>query len=225
MILDKKTHYLQVALNGSLRGAMEIIHQLPVDRRIILEAGTPFIKTYGEMGIRSVVDWWSTKAFASGHFPYVVADMKCQDRGSTEVGIAKRAGASAITVNGHAPVETIDSLISECEMAEIDSMVDMMNVEQPFRVLRELKKLPTVVMLHRGVDEEVFNRDKPVPYNQINKIRASFDVLIAVAGGDTVREVQRAIFNDADIVVVWKEFYESGAKTAELASEFLRQIK
>jgi len=205
--------------------AANIIHQIPVDKRIILEAGTPLIKSYGKNGIKSISNWWAARAFGANIFPYVVADMKCQDRGSTEVKIAKNAGASAITVNGNAPVETINSLILECEKVNLDSMIDMMNVEQPFKILRKLKKLPAVVMLHRGVDEEIFNKDKPVPYQQINKIRASSDVLIAVAGGDTIREVQRAIFNDADIVVVWKEFYESSAKTAELVQEFLRQIK
>lgn len=225
MILNKKTSYLQVALNNTLEEAQSIIYQLPVDQRIILEAGTPLIKSFGQNAIRFVADLWSARTFGSGIFPYVVADMKCQDRGVAEVRIAKSAGASAITVNGNAPLETVNSLILECEKAGLDSMVDMMNVEQPFKLLRKLKKLPDVVILHRGVDEETFNKDKPIPYQQINKIRSGYDVLIAVAGGDTVREVQRAIFNDANIVVVWKEFYQSSFKTAELASEFLKQIK
>ncbi|MDO8559203.1 MAG: orotidine 5'-phosphate decarboxylase / HUMPS family protein [bacterium] len=225
MILNKKTNYLQIALNGTIDDARDIIYRIPVDQRIILEAGTPFIKSYGENGIRFIVDLWRQRSFSAGIFPYVVADMKCQDRGSTEVAITKTAGASAITVNGNAPIETINSLILECEKAGLDSMIDMMNVEQPFKILRKLKKLPNVVILHRGVDEETFSKDKPIPYQQINKIRANCDVLIAVAGGDTVREVQRAIFNDANIVVVWKDFYESSLETAELAKEFLKEIK
>ncbi|MDO8601363.1 MAG: orotidine 5'-phosphate decarboxylase / HUMPS family protein [bacterium] len=224
-MLNKKSHYLQVALNSTLDDAQNIIADLPLDKRIILEAGTPLIKSYGQNGIRFIADLWGARTFPAGIFPYVVADMKCQDRGATEVNIAKRAGASAITVNGNAPVETINSLILECEKANMDSMIDMMNVEQPIKTLRLLKKLPDVVILHRGVDEETFNKDKPIPYQQINKIRASYDVLIAMAGGDTIREVQRAIFNDANIVLVWKEFYESSEKTGELAREFLKEIK
>jgi len=49
--------------------------------------------------------------------------------------------------------------------------------------------------------------------------------MIAIAGGDTFRDVQRAIFNDADIVVVWKSFYKSTSETAELAEQFLREIR
>lgn len=220
-MLNKKVHYLQIALNSTLEEARNIIEKLPLDKRIILEAGTPLIKSYGEQGIVLINEWWTERT----PVPYIVADMKCQDRGTTEVEIAKRAGASAITVNGNAPIETINILIEECQKAELDSMIDMMNVDAPIKVLRKLKKLPDVVLLHRGVDEEIFNEDKSIPYQQINKIRSSFDVLIAMAGGDTIREVQRAIFNDANIVVIWKEFYESGDKTAQLAEEFLRHIK
>lgn len=224
-MLNKKTNYLQIALNSTLEEAQSIISQLPLDKRIILEAGTPLIKSYGKDGIKFIADLWNARTFSKGIFPYIVADMKCQDRGTTEVQIARMAGASAITVNGNAPIETINALIEECEKSNLDSMVDMMNVEAPIKVLRKLKKLPDVVILHRGVDEETFNKDKPIPYQQINKIRASFDVLIAMAGGDTIKEVQRAIFNDANIVVIWKEFYESSEKTAELAAEFLCHIK
>ena len=91
--------------------------------------------------------------------------------------------------------------------------------------MRKLKKLPAVVVLHRGVDEEHYNKNKPIPYIQINKVRASYNTMIAIAGGDTIREVQRAIFNDADIVVVWKEFYKASGATAKLAEEFLKEIK
>ena len=48
--LDPKKRYLQVALNSTLDEAYRIIHQLPVSDRIIIEAGTPLIKRYGEEG-------------------------------------------------------------------------------------------------------------------------------------------------------------------------------
>jgi len=46
-MLDKRSHYLQVALNSTLDDAQSIIANLPLDKRIILEAGTPLIKRYG----------------------------------------------------------------------------------------------------------------------------------------------------------------------------------
>ena len=52
------------------------------------------------------------------------------------------------------------------------------------------------------MDEEKFNKNKPIPYVQINKVLSSYNVMISIAGGDSLREVQRAIFNGANIVVV-----------------------
>jgi len=248
-MLDTKKRYLQIALNGDLSEGIGIISQLPSSDRILIEAGTPLIKEYGVDGIRRLKEAWQmrksgnletgsskilnilaystyrTKISAFFEDVYIVADTKCVDRGKTEVEIAQKGGASAATVIGGAPVETINYFIDSCREAGIDSMVDMIGVDQPIKVLRQLKKIPDVVVLHRGVDEETFDRHKPIPYVQINKIRSSFNVLISIAGGDTIREVQRAIFNDANIVVVWKDFYKPTSNTQILAEEFLKEIK
>ncbi len=222
-MLNRKKKYLQVALNSTPSEGEEIISKLPVSERIIIEAGTPLVKAYGVDGILRLKNAWEIKTGTVDS--YVVADTKCMDRGRTEVEIAKDGGASAVTVLGAAPIETINYFIEACRELELDSMIDMIGIDQPFKILRKLKKLPTVVILHRGVDEEAFDRHKPIPYLQINKIRSSFDTMISIAGGDTIREVQRAIFNDADIVVVWKEFYSPDANTGQLAEEFLKEIK
>lgn len=154
--------------------------------------------------------------------PYIVADLKCMDRAFTEVGAAKSAGAQAATCLGLAPIETIDAFIKECEEIKIDSFLDMLNIEYPFEVLSKLKKLPRVVMLHRGVDEREDNKDKEIPYFQIERIKGTYDdILIAIAGGETAREAITGSFNDADIVIVWKLFNENPEKIAEITKEFL----
>ncbi|OGK25523.1 hypothetical protein A2954_04650 [Candidatus Roizmanbacteria bacterium RIFCSPLOWO2_01_FULL_37_12] len=225
MLLSKKKRYLQVALNSTMDEAYQIIQSLPVSDRILLEAGTPLIKEFGASAIRNLYDWWGARTHSQDVFPYIVADLKTMDRGETEVRMARVAGASAAICLGQAPIETINSFVENCEINEIDSMIDMMNIEFPIKVLRKLKKQPNVVLLHRGVDEEKFNKDKPIPYIQINKVLSSYNVLISIAGGDTIREVQRAVFNGASIVVVWREFYNLTDKTGKLAEEFLREIK
>ena len=53
-LLDPKKRYLQIALNSTLHEAERIIQILPKSDRIIVEAGTPFIKQYGEKGIRAL---------------------------------------------------------------------------------------------------------------------------------------------------------------------------
>lgn len=223
-MLDRKTHYLQIALNSTPEEGKEIISRLPSSNRILIEAGTPLIKAYGIEGIRRLKNTWQFKL--GGNFDsYIVADTKCMDRGQTEVQIAKAGGASAATVLGAAPLETINYFIASCQDLGLDPMIDMIGIEQPFKVLRGLKKMPTVVILHRGVDEEKFDKNKPIPYLQINKIRSSFNTMISIAGGDSIREAQRAIFNDANIVVVWKDFYNPASNTGQLAEEFLKEIK
>jgi len=217
MILNKRQKYLQVALNSTISEAMRVVNSLPLSERVILEAGTPFVKKYGISVIKDIRSMWMARWWGKNLAPYIVADLKTMDRGNTEVLMAKEAGASAVVALGQSPLETINSFIDSCARLGIDSMVDMMNVEAPVKVLRRLKKMPDVVILHRGVDEEEFNHDKPIPYIQINKIRSSYDVMISIAGGDTIREVKRAVFNDADIVVVWRDL--------GLVSEFLKEIK
>jgi len=211
-MLSKKQKYLQIALNSSLDEARNIISQIPLDQRIIIEAGTPLIKAYGIDGIRKIRHWWQQRIFGysyqtQGSFgatslplnllikslekkqlekrasskkekdidfiPYIVADLKCMDRGLREVEIAKEGGANAATALGHAPIETLDAFVEKCEEYELNSMIDMMNVEFPLSVLRQLKKLPKVVVLHRGVDEESFNSEKEIPFHEIQRIKSN----------------------------------------------------
>jgi bifunctional enzyme Fae/Hps len=226
-MLSKKQKYLQIALNNTLEEAKLIIAQLPVDERIIIEVGTPLIKTYGVEAIKKVKSWWISGISISDKDvnPYIVADLKTMDRGEREVEIAVSGGANAAIALGTAPIETLDVFIKTCKEKGIDSMIDMMNIDFSLQVLRELKNLPDVVILHRGVDEEELNPESEIPYHEIHRIKENYDVLVAVAGGDTIQEVQRAVFNDADIVFVWKHFYKRSSDIAKLANEFLNEIR
>ncbi|MFA5987041.1 MAG: orotidine 5'-phosphate decarboxylase / HUMPS family protein [Candidatus Paceibacterota bacterium] len=225
-LLNKKLHYLQVALNNNLRDAQNIISSLPPSDRIIIEAGTPLIKQYGAKAIANIRAWANTYITpGTGNPPYVVADLKTMDRAAQEVAIAAEGGANAAIALGHAPIETLNSFIEECESRNMDAMIDMMNVDYPLDVLTKLKKVPPVVILHRGVDEENFNKEKQIPLHEIRRIKSRYDIMISVAGGDTVREVQRSIFNDADIVVIWRSVYQSNGQTADLVKDFLKEIK
>src|SRR3989344_4971113 len=90
----------------------------------------------------------------------------------------------------------------------------------------KLKKLPAVVVLHRGVDENEKNREKQIRHDQIRQIKGTYGkVLISVAGGETTRDVIRTFFNDSDIAVIWRSFYEAPENTAKLAQDFLKLVK
>lgn len=225
-MLKKRLHYLQIALNSTLEDAQSIINQLPVNERIILEAGTPLLKRYGASAISEIRSMWQTRIMSSGQvfLPYIVADYKTMDRGKAEVSLAATHGAAAITVLGSAPKETLDVLIKSADVQGLDTIMDMMNVDQPIKVLRKLDKLPPIVMLHRGVDETELGTTR-FPIHLINSIKGAYDVRIAVGGGDTIREAQSAVFNGADIVMVWKDFFSVGGNTAHMAQRFLEVIK
>ena len=165
-----------------------------------------------------------TKDFKKFH-PYVVADLKTMDRGATEVEIAFEGGANAAIVLGTAPIETINTFIEKCKELKMDSMVDMMNIDFSLEILRKLKTLPDVVILHRGVDEENLNPESEIPYHEIQRIKENYDILVAIAGGDTLHEIQRALFNDADIIIVWKNFYKSSSEITNLAKKILKEIR
>ncbi len=215
--LNRKTRYLHIALNNTMEEAYDILSKIPRSNRILIEVGTPLIKIYGTDAIRQI------RAFLPSG-TYIVADNKCADLAEREVQMMAEAGANAATCLGVAPIETIDEFINQCEKFGIDSMIDMMNVDNALSILKKLKKLPKVVILHRGVDESEFSKEKQIPYYQIKQIKGNYNIMVAVAGGDTIKEIQRAIFNDADIVVVWKNFYAADADTAVLADSFLKEI-
>lgn len=223
--LSHKKRYLQVAFNSTVDEARRIIAELPVSDRIIVEAGTPLIKREGIGVVTDLKYAMASRLAGSGFAPYVVADLKTMDRGETEVAMAAGAGANAVIALGSAPTETLDAFIDACDAHGVAAMIDMMNVEYPLATLRKLKRPPPVVILHRGVDEERLNKEKMIPLHEIRRIKGNYDLMISIAGGDTVREVQRSFFNDADIVVIWKAAYQRTGETIGLISGFLKEIK
>lgn len=185
----------------------------------------PFIGKYVSESLRAQTAQTNQPTDTGTTTPYIVADLKTIDRGAAEAKIAADAGASAVVAMGSAPIETLNRFIKTCNEMRIDAMIDMMAVDQPIKVLRKLSTMPKVVILHRGVDETLDNKTKTLPIHHIAKIKGSYDVMVAIAGGDTPREIQSAVFNGADIVVVWKDFYSPSESTTALAASFLKNTR
>ncbi len=220
--LDTKKRYLQLAFNGSLNSATRIIPTLPQSDRIIIEAGTPFIKKYGQGGIRTVYNLWGGR---------VVADIKTVDGDFEEVGMCNSAGASAATVVGDAPVETLNLFIKRCKDLGMMSMIDTVGIGDPLKVILKLEDSPDVVVLHKGRDEESI-RGKVIQYRHVNRLKSKFDILFSAAGGVGLKEARSAIFNGANIVVVnivspgdpWTGIRED-ENVAKVVQTFLEAIK
>lgn len=220
--LDDKIRYLQIAFNYDRGLVRRILPTIQESHRILIEAGTPYIKREGMDGVRLIRRMWD------GH---VVADMKVVDGALGEVKMAHAAGASAITVLGNSPTETLDLFIERCQALGMISMIDMLGVKDPLDVMMRLRKPPDVMVLHRGRDEEA-TRGKLIQYRHINRVHSKFNVLISAAGGVDIKEARSAIFNGANIVVanlVHPSDSWTGISTEEdvgaMAREFLTTIE
>lgn len=220
--LEYKTRYLQIAFNYDARLVRQILPSIAYSDRILMEAGTPFIKREGMNGIRMIRRHWP------GH---VVADIKTVDGALGEVDMVHSAGASAITVLGNSPTETLNIFIDRCAHLGMISMIDMLGVKDPLKVMMHLNSPPDVVVLHKGRDEES-TAGKLIQYRHVTRVRSKFDVLISAAGGVGIREARSAIFNGANIVVAnlvhpgdpWKGISIT-SDVAAMAQEFLETIE
>lgn len=191
-MLESNVRYLQIAFNYDLSMVRSVLPKIPSSPYILIEAGTPFIKREGLMGVAMMRSLWKGP---------LVADMKTIDGAVSEVGMVHALGVDGITVLGSAPTESLNFFIGECRRLDILAMIDMLGVPDPLDVLRPLLAPPDVVILHRGRDEEN-TRGKVIQYRHVTRIRSKYDVLISAAGGVDLKEARSAIFNGASIVVV-----------------------
>lgn len=191
-MLDSRRRYLQLAFNYDAALVRKVVPRLAASERILIEAGTPFLKREGMAGLRLIRSLWRG---------VVVADLKTVDGARMEVEMAAEAGATAATVLGSSPTEALDFFVETCAAARVASMIDMLGVDDPLATLMAMRRPPDVVVLHRGRDEEG-TRGKVIQYRHVTRVRSKFDVLISAAGGVDLREARSAIFNGATIVVV-----------------------
>ncbi|NHJ31813.1 MAG: hypothetical protein FK732_03025 [Asgard group archaeon] len=192
MSIQPNRRYIQFAFNGTMQQVKRVLPKIPYDPRIIIEAGTPYIKQFGMNGVRLIRRLWRG---------LVVADLKVTDGAVREVRFAVNAGANAVTVMGSAPVETLDFFNEYCENLGVYSMIDMLGVDNPLRKLLPLRHKPNFVVIHKGRDEET-NVRSIIRYKDISKVRGKYDVFIAVAGGLEANGVRKAYFNGADVAIL-----------------------
>jgi bifunctional enzyme Fae/Hps len=220
--LDTKTRYLQIAFNYDARLVQQVLPTISQSNRILIEAGTPYIKREGLDGIRLIRRLWR------GH---VVADLKTVDGAVNEVAMVQSAGASAATVLGNSPTETLDLFVERCSGLGLISMIDMLGVDDPLKVMMQLAAPPDVMVLHKGRDEET-SRGKLIQFRHVARVRSKYDVAISAAGGVGIKEARSAIFNGANIVVAnlvhpgdpWKGI-STESDVAAMAREFLSTIE
>lgn len=198
--------YLQIALDITSQSAIEhVLKEIPHSDTLIFEAGTPYIKEFGVRGLSEI----------RKHRPnaFLIADLKTLDVGKVEVDQAYNQGADAVVVSGLATKETINNVVYEAHRMGIYAYVDMMNVEDPKTVLRDLSDAPDVVILHRNVDtgQGKENQSEDARWKLIKEIKneVSKKILFAVAGGINPKTAREALINGADILIVGRYITQS----------------
>lgn len=208
--------YVQIALDvGSLSTAIKIVEQLPKSDRMIIEIGTPYIKKYG---IEETVG--RMRELKPGG--YIIADMKTLDVGRAEVNAAADATANACVVSGIAPIDTIKEFIRACNKRGIHAWIDSLNTNQTkfIAMLEALPEKPKVVILHRGIDQEIAQKEGAIKkegtsasrtvWGDIKKIKKITGGLVAVAGGmKPGKPLAEALRAGADIIIVGRYIYRS----------------
>ncbi|MCJ7443846.1 MAG: bifunctional 5,6,7,8-tetrahydromethanopterin hydro-lyase/3-hexulose-6-phosphate synthase [Methanotrichaceae archaeon] len=209
--------YLQVAFDLiDLEEVRKVLSALPESDHILIEAGTPLAK---KVGVQVVNEMRSARPGA-----FIIIDLKTLDTGNLEVRLAADATADAVVISGLASRKTLELAINEARKTGIYSIVDMLNVPDPLAVLKELAVLPDVAELHRAIDmeENVHN------WHNINNIKAlakdGKKMLIAVAGGIRVDNVQEALASGADIIVVGRAITRS-KDVRDTTEQFLAGLK
>jgi bifunctional enzyme Fae/Hps len=207
--------YLQVALDLVDMGKVaKVLKELPENDHLIIEAGTPLIKKFG-LGVISELRKLRPNAF-------IIADMKILDTGNLEARMAADASADAVVVSGLAPISTMEKAIAEARKVGIYSVVDMLNVQNPAKVIEKLKNKPDIVELHRAIDTE----DTAHAWGDIAAIKkaAGGKLLVATAGGVRVNVVKDALKAGADILVVGRAITAS-KDIKHSADEFLDKLE
>jgi bifunctional enzyme Fae/Hps len=206
--------YLQVAMDLVDMGKVaQVLKEVPQNDHVIIEAGTPLIKKFG-LNVIGEIRKLRPNAF-------IIADLKILDTGNLEARMAADATADAVVVSGLAPTSTIEKAVAEAKKVGIYSIIDMLNVQSPVKLLEKLKVKPDIVELHRAIDTE----ETAHAWGDIAAMKkaAGGKLLVATAGGIRVEVVKDALKAGADILVVGRGI--TASKDIEHATdEFLDQL-
>ena len=192
-----KRPLLQVALDmTNLDSALRIALRSSRAGVDIIEVGTPLIKSEGVRSIKIIKTALPEKP--------IVADMKIVDAGSLETELAISAGADIVTVMALSDISTIKYTVETAKSLGGRVMIDMMNVPNPLSRTREILDVckPDILCIHRGIDVQRKYRSIDSMVMEVRRLKNTFDIKIAVAGGideSTAPILARA---GADILIV-----------------------
>ncbi|MGC9210077.1 MAG: orotidine 5'-phosphate decarboxylase / HUMPS family protein [Acidilobus sp.] len=209
---------LQVALDFTrLEDALRVAAQVALGRAVILEAGTPLIKSEGVKSVSLL------RSMPGEHL--VMADTKTMDVGELEASLVTSAGADAMSVLLAASEETIREAVRVAEGAGADVYADSMGLTPgnlDALVEKASRAGASVFLIHVGIDVQ---RSMGITASQaldlVRKVKERFRGPVAVAGGIKPDEVRSVIGAGADIVIIGSAI----AKAQDPRSAALRALE
>lgn len=189
--------YLQVAIDlTDLSKAIRIANAVAINKKVIIEAGTPLIKASGINSVRVL----------SQMFPenIIFADMKTMDVGALEAELAISSGAKIVSVLGVADDRTISEALNKAKELGGEVQVDMISVPNPVVRAKNIKGLGIrLIGLHAGIDQQLGKNIRGVDFIPIVKeLKDSLgDISISVAGGIKPYEARKLAEAGVDIIV------------------------
>jgi 3-hexulose-6-phosphate synthase len=184
---------------------------------IIIEAGTPLIKSAGKLIVRLLK--------AAGIYP-VLADTKTADVGSLEARLFCGEGASAITVLAGASDSTIRDALKEATSLGCSVIVDTVDVETDLisRVERLASLGVEAVNIHMGIDVQKATGGSVADLiDMILEVRKLVPIL-SVSGGIKLNDITRLAEASPDIIVVGSAITRA-EDPIMMARKFLSKIR
>jgi len=184
---------LQVALDFLvLNRALNAARLAMAAGDVILEAGTPLIKSEGLDAVRAL----------RAEFPKarIVADMKTVDAGRIEMEAAAKAGANAAIVMGLAHFETLRECVEAGKNYGIEVGVDLLGCPDAVSLAKDVERLgASFINIHTPIDAQMTGAS---PFEELKAVRRAVSIPIAVAGGINTETAPDAVSSGADIIIV-----------------------
>lgn len=191
---------LQVALDlidltEALKIALELSLNLPREH-LIIEAGTPLIKSWGTLAVELLKKITNAIVFA---------DTKTIDVGKLEASMFFDKGADIVSVLSTADDSTVKSMIDEARARGKYVAADLITSKDPLMDSKRLIELgASIIVYHIGIDVQLSRgitaRDLIKEIEEVRKL--SLSPYLAVAGGLKPGTVKPLVASGVDIVIV-----------------------
>ena len=192
---------LQVALDlTDLGKALKIAISAAQNGADIIEAGTPLIKYYGMLAVRTLKNAVEDKM--------VLADLKTLDAGRVEAEMSFSNGADIISISALADNKTIEDAIDVAHSYGGLVCVDFLGVEDFSKRFQELSELgPDIFLIHVGLDQQARGASIEDAVSQFSRYipKEKF----AVAGGINPTNIKLILKFKPAIVIVGGAIYKA----------------